>query len=111
MDYRDFGERVRRKRQQKGWTQELLAKELGVSTSFVGHIERGSRKASMETLVQLANVLCVSTDYLLAGSLDNDNESYEKIIMAPKQRVVLRQILSSLNEQLEEWDQGAKEAE
>lgn len=95
MDYKDFGERVRKRRQQKGWTQEMLAKELGVSTSFVGHIERGSRKASLETLVQIVNVLDVSADYLLAGSLENRNDE-EGEALAPKERQVLREILDHL---------------
>ena len=95
MDYKDFGERVRKRRQQKGWTQEMLAKELGVSTSFVGHIERGSRKASLETLVQIINVLDVSADYLLAGSLENRNDE-DGEALAPKERQVLREILDHL---------------
>ena len=111
MDYKDFGDRVRRKRQQKGWTQEILAKELGVSTSFVGHIERGSRKASLETLVQIANVLCVSVDYLLAASLENKAANEKKIIIPPKQRLVMREILTTLNNQLKNWDYDSEEEE
>ena len=104
MDYKDFGERVRRKRQQKGWTQEMLAKELGISTSFVGHIERGSRKASLETLVQIANVLDVSMDYLLAASLESGNAEPEKVTLAPRERLVLREILNTLSDRLKNWD-------
>lgn len=110
MDYKDFGERVRKKRQQKGWTQELLAKELGVSTSFVGHIERGSRKASLETLVQISNVLGVSMDYLLAASLDSQPvEIEEKPNLPPHQRLVMKEILSTLKNQLDHWDYDAEE--
>lgn len=69
MDYEDMGRRIRRLRYGHGWTQEDLAELVDVSTSFIGHIERGSRKASMETLVSIANAFAVSTDYLLAGSL------------------------------------------
>ena len=36
----------------------------GISLSFMGHIERGTRKASVETLVALG----VSTDALLLGA-------------------------------------------
>ena len=36
-----------------------------LSTSFIGHIERGSRKLSVESLYKLAAVLDVSVDYLL----------------------------------------------
>jgi len=71
VDYCDFGRRVRKHRLLKGWTQEMLAEQISVSTSFVGHIERGSRKPSLETVVAIANTLEVSLDYLLAGSINN----------------------------------------
>lgn len=40
-----------------------------MSASFIGHIERGSRKLSVESLYKLASVLQVSTDYLLFNSM------------------------------------------
>lgn len=71
MDYVDMGKRVRKQRQLIGLTQQELAERIGVSTSFVGHVERGTRKASLETLVALSNALGVGVDYLLAGSLQS----------------------------------------
>ena len=60
MDYIALGQRVRRIRKQKGLTQEVLAEQVGISASFIGHIERGSRIASLETLLQLCRALAVS---------------------------------------------------
>ena len=53
MDYVDLGRRIRKQRTQRGWTQEALAERVNVSTSFVGHVERGTRKARLDTLVAL----------------------------------------------------------
>ena len=58
MDYVDMGKRVRKQRQLIGLTQQELAERIGVSTSFVGHVERGTRKASLETLVALSWTIC-----------------------------------------------------
>ena len=69
MDYRDLGFRVRDARRKSGLTQEKLAEKVGISPSFLGHIERGTRVASLETLVALCNELSVSPDYLLSASL------------------------------------------
>jgi transcriptional regulator with XRE-family HTH domain len=69
MDYADIGRRIRIQRRYLNITQGELAKRIGVSASFIGHLERGSRQASLETLVALANELDVSTDYLLSLSL------------------------------------------
>ncbi len=70
MDYVDMGRRIRIQRTKLNLTQGQLAKKIGVSASFVGHLERGTRQASLETLVALANELDISTDYMLASSLD-----------------------------------------
>lgn len=66
LNYKAIGKRVRKLRLDKCLSQELLAEQCDISTSFLGHIERGTRKMSLETLVRLAAVLDVSTDYLLA---------------------------------------------
>lgn len=69
MDYIDFGQRVKVARLEKRLTQEALAERAGVSTPFIGHIERGTRKASMETLVSIANALGTDPNALLRASL------------------------------------------
>ena len=43
LDYGRMGMRIRQVRKTKGWSQEELAKKVGISMSFMGHIERGSR--------------------------------------------------------------------
>ena len=105
MDYADLGKRVRARRMELNWTQERLAQEIGVSTSFVGHIERGSRKASIDTLVQLANAMEISTDELLAGSLIVSEELVKPVKRLTKgQKLVMRQVISTLQEQILHWD-------
>ena len=51
----------------KGWSQAELARRIGVSTSAVGMYEQGRREPSLDLLVRLAQVLGVTTDYLLMG--------------------------------------------
>ncbi len=75
MDYKDLGNRVRIARRSKTWTQEELAEKVGISASFLGHIERGTRVASLETFVSLCNELCVTPEYLLANNLHLLDES------------------------------------
>lgn len=104
MDYVDMGKRVRKQRQLIGLTQQELAERIGVSTSFVGHVERGTRKASLETLVALSNALGVGVDYLLAGSLQsNPDEENPSGAMDPNRRLVIREILTTLQEHLSDW--------
>lgn len=65
MDYELLGKRVRIRRSVLDFTQETLAEMIGVSTSFIGHIERGTRKLSVETLYSLCKALDTSADFLL----------------------------------------------
>ncbi|MEG0271208.1 MAG: helix-turn-helix transcriptional regulator, partial [Clostridia bacterium] len=99
----DMGMRVRKQRTARRWTQEQLAEKIGVSTSFVGHIERGSRKASLETMVSLANVLKVNLDYLMAGSLLNNGLGPVPQSLSRNQRMALQDILSTIQCHLGDW--------
>ena len=70
FDAEALGARIKRKRQERGIQQKELAKELRLSVSFYGHIERGTRIPSLPTLVKIANYLGIGTDSLLRDSLD-----------------------------------------
>lgn len=65
MDYTLLGKRVKIRRNILCLTQEQLAERINVCTSFVGHIERGTRTVSVETLYNLCKVLDTSADFLL----------------------------------------------
>ena len=70
MDYQALGRRIRIQRKLMNMRQDELAAKAGISTSFVGHIERGEKKLSIETLVNICNTLGVSPLQLLQDSLD-----------------------------------------
>ena len=62
MDYSAMGKKIRRKRREMDITQAQLAELAGISTAFVGHIERGTRVLSVETLCRICKALGVSAD-------------------------------------------------
>jgi transcriptional regulator with XRE-family HTH domain len=66
-----FAERLRQLRKQKNWSQTELANRVGVHYNHLGRFERGSSRPSADTLKKLADVLGVSSDYLLEGSLED----------------------------------------
>ena len=68
MKYRLLGERIKMERLNKKLTQEKLAEMANLSVSFLGQIERGDRKPSLETVVKISNVLDISVDILLQDS-------------------------------------------
>ncbi len=69
LDYGKMGMRIRQIRKTKGWSQDTLAKKCGISMSFLGHIERGSRIMSLETFVNICGALDADADELLWGEV------------------------------------------
>ncbi len=99
LDYRAMGIRIRQLRKQAHLTQADLAKDVGISTSFMGHIERGTRIASLETLVGLGDELEVSLDALVTGL---DRGPVDSANTTAKMRV-LNDVMRVLNEHADEW--------
>lgn len=52
-----LGYNVSRLRRLKGWTQSKLAEKVEISSTFMMHIEHGTRGASLETVELLAKAL------------------------------------------------------
>ncbi|NOS99417.1 MAG: helix-turn-helix transcriptional regulator [Phycisphaerales bacterium] len=59
------GERVRRLRDHKGWSQERLGFESGLHRNYIGGIERGERNVAVVNIAKLANALGVRPRALL----------------------------------------------
>ncbi len=103
MDYVALGRRIRNERVARKWTQARLAGEIKLSVSFLGHIERGSRKASLETIVAIANAMEVSLEYLLCDSLVEVPHPGAYDPLNPRQRQVLREIVQHIGKDLDKW--------
>ena len=63
----DVGERIRRERFLKSFTMDQMASYLGISTSYLGAMERGSRPVSKRMMHVLHDQLGLSYDYLWEG--------------------------------------------
>lgn len=53
-------------RKEKGISQEELAFKAGLNRAYVGYIERGERKPSVDTLAKLAKTLKIRLSELLS---------------------------------------------
>ncbi len=84
MDYKLMGEKIRYYRKRKRLTQEQLAELIDMSPSFVGHIERGSRICSLDTVMRLCEVLEIMPNELLIGIQLPQVELPDAITIAPK---------------------------
>ncbi|MCL2817044.1 MAG: helix-turn-helix domain-containing protein [Clostridiales bacterium] len=69
MDFMLLGKRIRDERLLLRLTIEQLAEKIDKSGNFVGQIERGESKPSIETLVDIANALGTTVDSLLKDNV------------------------------------------
>lgn len=104
MNYEMLGKRIRDYRKKLHLTQEQLSETANISLSFLGHIERGSRKASLETIVSLSNALNISPHFLLQDSLS------ESILGVPsadnhKHQQMLQEVSEVFRRYIEEDDE------
>lgn len=62
--------RLRELRKENKYTQEEMAKKLGITTSAYGFYEQGKTVPDASKVLELARMFDVTTDYLL-GAVDN----------------------------------------
>ena len=98
-----LGEQIRAAREEKGISQEELAEQVGISASFLGHLERGTRVASLETLVALCNTLKVTPDYLLSASLNSLTEHMPQGL-SQREQEQLTHILRLAEDTVRNWN-------
>lgn len=65
MDMKAIGKRVRAARRARDMTQDQLAELANISTSFVGHIERGTRVPSLETMWRICKAMGLPMDHIM----------------------------------------------
>jgi transcriptional regulator with XRE-family HTH domain len=109
IDYKELGKRIRSERRKQDLTQEELAEMADISASFMGHIERGGRTLSIETLAKLANVLNVSIEYIICGEFNYQPNTLPAEIldalnqMSSNQRKVFLNIMKTLAAHKDMW--------
>jgi transcriptional regulator with XRE-family HTH domain len=64
--YKEIGHQINHLRTQRGLTQERLAELAELSPTYISHIERGSKKVSLNALICLAAALEVPVERLLS---------------------------------------------
>ena len=75
LDYKLIGQRLRKARLEKGYTQEKLSEIMGVSVAYLSRIETGTTHINLKRLNELSNILGVSEALILNGASD-DSKTY-----------------------------------
>lgn len=89
MDYKTLGKNIQHCRWELSLTQAELAEDVNLTTSYIGQIERGQRKITLDKLVLIAKRLGTNIDRLLGEQLAQTN----------KNDVILQNFLQSKSEE------------
>lgn len=67
-----IGKRIRNYRKRLGYNQEVLSKKAGIFPTYLGQIERGEKRASLNTIFKIANVLELPLEVLFENIIQNE---------------------------------------
>ena len=67
-----IGSRVKKFRRRVHFTQENLAEYTNLSVQHIGNIETGRKRASIDTLIEIADALGATVDLFLLGNYDSE---------------------------------------
>lgn len=68
VDLIAIGQRIQNQRLALGYTQQFVCEKLDISQNHYSRIENGHVGMSFEILLQLSEILELSTDYILIGT-------------------------------------------
>lgn len=77
INFKIIGLRIKESRMQNQMSQAELAERINMSVVYISYIETAKKRASLEALVRIANVLGVTVDYLLTSNQANDSAEYQ----------------------------------
>lgn len=108
LNYGAIGKRIKAIREKNHLSQLMFSELINKSPTYVSYIETGKKSMSLNTFVQIANALSVSTDILLTEQLMssamsasqevtlllNDCTDYERLVITD----ALKSIKATLRE-------------
>ncbi len=89
----EIGKRLKELRDNLHLSQAYVAEQIGVSRSALVKMENNQRKVSSEELLLLARIYGVTTDYILEGDANLQNEakhlarSYQELTEADREEI------------------------
>ena len=89
----DLGERIKKLRISRGYSQQQLADRLFVTKSLISAYETGQRSPSYDNLIGIARIFKVSTDYLLGVKQGN---TLDLSGLSDEQQIIITQLVESI---------------
>jgi transcriptional regulator with XRE-family HTH domain len=97
---KEVGQRIRNLRKSKGYTAKDLSRFLDMAESTVIGWEIGHRSPDLYNLARLADILCVTTDYLL-GRESVEAQYYKEL----GKKEALKRVMTFIDEEIRKGDE------
>lgn len=85
-----IGTKIQEARKDKGYTQEYVAEKIDKSVDTFRGIENGRSVGSLESLLNICNVLEITLDYIFGDLLDKKGEILDNKLYENFQKLELR---------------------
>lgn len=94
-----LSERLIDLRKKNKLSQTAVAKRIGVTSSLISAYEKQERKPSIDTLISLADIYNVSTDYILGRTYRDDSPIVINVEhLNDKQIKIIRELVDNMNQ-------------
>ncbi len=76
-----YGEAIRKRRYELGWSQEQLAERADLHRTYVADVERGVRNISLENIIKLTYALDLTlaeffSNYFSENLIEHDEDNF-----------------------------------
>lgn len=95
--------RLKTLREEKGYLQKYVADKIGVRSNTLSGYENGTRMPDPDTIVRLAELYNVTTDYLLGHSSKpqlTEQQEFENFVKDPELKRWVKELPKSKEEDL-----------
>ena len=104
LDYKLIGDRLKKARIEKGYTQEKLSEMINVSVAYLSRIETGKTHINLKRLNELCGILEISEAFILNGASNNSSEYLNSELntllkdCTPEKKELIYQIVTIISE-------------
>lgn len=96
---RSIAERLIKLRKKNNYSQTFVAHRIGVTPALISAYEKMERNPSIDTLIALADVYHVSTDYLLGRIYADDSSKLIDVShLSDTQILIIRDLVENMNQ-------------
>lgn len=94
--YLDIGERIRFIRSINNLSLEKMASKIGISPQYLGNIERGEKKLSIDILIKISNALKINLYDLIGPSIFKNPRPYKHIYLSRLEDILYKLSIKKL---------------